>query len=88
MSESVCSSVGSESLISYVLTAEMLAGGQRSRSGTNDSLRSQSSTFSDFTAVSRLGSTSSDVHHQQQQNLSPNTAKGITTDTTVECCTL
>ena len=75
-SESV-SSVGSESLMSYVLTPEMLAGGQRSRSGTIGSLQSQSSTFSDISTTLKHTSTGSSL--QYQQYLSPSTVTaGIT----------
>ena len=70
-SESV-SSIGGESVMSYVLTQEMLAGGQRSRSGTIGSLQSQSSTFSDTSATPKRTSTGSSL--QYPKYLSPSTA--------------
>ncbi len=66
--------MGSESLMSYVLTPEMLNGGQRSRSGTIGSLQSQSSTFSDIGATPKRTSTGSSLQHQQYLSLSAATA--------------
>ena len=76
-------SVGNESLISYVLTPEMLAGGHRSRSGTVVSIQSQSSTFSNASTAQNRMSTGSNLLHQHYPSPSAAPAAGTCMD--IQC---